>query len=628
MSKTLPTLAALAVVALTSVTDAQQPKRVDDAALKRAPMTGEDWLSHGMDPGEKRFSPLKQIDATNVNRLARVWSFDVPPASGGPGGVGNQETTLLEWNGALYGMTNFSLVFAVDARTGKQLWKWDPEVNRATVASKVCCGIVSRGVAVYDGKIIAPILDGRLVALDVVSGKPVWEARVAYPQEQYTLTMAPRIAKGKVVIGVSGADYPVRGYVDAFDARTGRHEWRFYTVPGDPSKGFENEALRKAAPTWSGEWWKLGGGASVWDGMAYDPDANLVYFGTGNGGPWPEGLRGSKGKENLYVCSIIALNPDNGEMKWYYQVVPGDSWDYDSVQQLTLADLTINGRQRKVIMQASKNGFFYVIDRVSGEFISAAPFAPLNWAKGVDPITGKPLIHPEAFYEKDPVTISPGPLGAHNWAPMAFNPITGLMYVPATFGSQRTFKLADNFTYREGRMNTGTVGTPILPPGGAPGAAGVPAPPLAAGAQPTVPPIQLPMIGPAQAPGTQSNVLVGWDPVAQKEAWRAPVGGNRDGGVLTTAGNLVIQVVTDGRLIAYSADKGQKLAEINTGQRTGMGPPMTYMVDGKQYIALMGGRGSGSLVPAADDVPLAQRTVTAASDAAPPRVLVYALDGK
>ena len=244
----------------------------------------------------------------------------------------------------LYGITTWSVVYAVDARTGKQLWKWDPEVNRPAVQSKICCGVVNRGVALYEDKVIAPIIDGRLVALDAATGKPVWEARVEYPQDQYTLTMAPRIAKGKVLIGASGSEYPVRGFVDAFDASTGQRAWRFYTVPGDPSKPFENEAMRKAAPTWSGEWYKMGGGATVWDGMAYDPQANLVYFGTGNGGPWPEVLRGSQGKDNLYVCSIIAVNPDNGEMKWYYQAVPGDSWDYDSVQQLTLADIPIGGR--------------------------------------------------------------------------------------------------------------------------------------------------------------------------------------------------------------------------------------------------------------------------------------------
>jgi len=572
------------IVLGTAVAVAQQAKRVDDAALRNAGSTGEEWLTHGMDPGEKRFSPLNQINATNAPRLAQTWAFDVPGGNNNaaPGG-GNQEATLLAANGALYGITTWSIVFAVDARTGKQLWKWDPEVNRPAVQSKICCGVVNRGVALYEGKVIAPIIDGRMVALDMVTGKPVWEARVAYPQEQYTLTMAPRIAKGKVMIGASGSEYPVRGFVDAFDANTGVRAWRFYTVPGDPSKPFENEAMRKAAPTWSGEWYKMGGGATVWDGMAYDPQANLLYFGTGNGGPWPEVLRGSKGKDNLYVCSIIAVNPDNGEMKWYYQAVPGDSWDYDTVQQLTLADINFGGRARKVLMQANKNGYFYVIDRLTGEFLSAVPFAPLNWSEAMDPKTGRPFIHPRAFYGLDPVTIYPGPGGAHNWSPMSFNPQTGLVYIPTTFMNSSTYRVnPETFVFREGGRNTGTGRGAAPPPGGtAPAEAAVFVPP---------------MVGPPGI-GKQETLLIAWDPVAQKERWRAAGGGSTGGGTVTTAGNLVFQVLPDGRLMIYSADKGEKLHEINTGLRQGMGPPITYMVDGKQYVSVMGGRGAVAAAP-------------------------------
>ena len=646
-------LAAAAIVVATGFAVAQapqtpQPRRVDDAALRNAGVTGEDWVTHGLDLGEKRYSPLKQIDATNVSRLAQVWSFDVPAALGGPPGGGNQEATLLASNGILYGITTWSLVYAVDARTGKQLWKWDPEVNRPAVQSKICCGVVNRGVALYEGKVIAPVIDGRLVALDAVTGRPVWEARVAYPQDQYTLTMAPRVAKGKVLIGGSGSEYPVRGFVDAFDANTGHRAWRFYTVPGDPKKPFENEAMRKAAPTWSGEWYKMGGGATVWDGMAYDPVANLVYFGTGNGGPWPEVLRGSKGLDNLYVCSIIAVNPDNGEMKWYYQAVPGDSWDYDSVQQLTLADLTINGRLRRVIMQANKNGYFYVLDRVTGEFISASPFAPLNWAEAIDKTTGRPFIHPRAFYGAEPITIFPGPLGAHNWSPMSFNPQTGLMYVPSSLGSSNTYTVnPDTFVFREGGRNTGT-GRGAAGRGAAPG--GAVAPGAAAATPPT--PFVPPMSGPAMPEPSQRAVLIAWDPVTQTERWRVQGGGSTGGGTVTTAGNLVFQVLPDGRLVVYSADKGEKLHEIQTGQRQGMGPPITYMVDGKQYVSLMGGRGAGAPAagggaatpaagagapptagaPAAAGAPATGGQAAAAAAPAtgvnaPPRILTYALDG-
>ncbi|MBA0085190.1 MAG: PQQ-binding-like beta-propeller repeat protein, partial [Acidobacteria bacterium Pan2503] len=392
----------------------QQARRIGDADLRNAGKTGGEWLTYGLNYNENRFSPLDQINTGNISRLGLAWSYDV-----GPGG-GSQEATPLVWDGTLYGITNWSVVFAVDVRTGKEKWRWDPEVNQTAVRPKICCGIVNRGLALYEGLIIAPTIDGRLEALDAGTGKVVWEARVEYPQDNYTLTMAPRIVKGKVIIGVSGSEYPVRGFFDAYDAQTGRRAWRFYTVPGDPSKPFENEAMRKAAATWESDFWKLGGGGTVWDGMAYDAEANLLYVGTGNAGPWPEDLRKQTGKANLYVCSIVAVNPDTGVLQWYYQVVPADVWDYDSVQQMILADLTIRGRQRKVLMQANKDGFYYVIDRISGEFISGQPFAEVTWAKGLDEKTGLPIVNQEAHYGKDSkVTLAPGPGGAHNWSPMS-----------------------------------------------------------------------------------------------------------------------------------------------------------------------------------------------------------------
>ncbi len=350
-------------------------------------------------------------------------------------GGGNQEATPLVRNGVLYGITNWSVVFAVDARTGKERWRWDPEVNQAAVFPKICCGVVNRGLAIYQNLIIAPIIDGRLQALDADTGKVVWEARVAYPQDNYTVTMAPRIAKGKVIVGVSGSEYPVRGFFAAFDALTGHFAWKFYTVPGDPSKPFENAAMKAAAATWDPAAWKMGGGGTVWDGMAYDPEADLVYVGTGNAGPWPEELRHSKGKDNLYACSVLAVQPDTGELKWYFQMVPGDSWDYDSVQQLLLADITVKGRQRKVIMQANKNGFYYVLDRVTGQFISGQPFAQVTWARGLNEETGRPIVNAAAHYGTQTISLSPGPGGAHNWAPMSFNPATGLVYIPTSAAS-------------------------------------------------------------------------------------------------------------------------------------------------------------------------------------------------
>jgi quinohemoprotein ethanol dehydrogenase len=572
-----------------------QARRVDDLALRNSGKSGDEWLSYGLTPGETRYSPLSQINATNVSKLVPAWSYDL-----GTGG-GNQEATPLVWNGTIYSITNWSVVFALDARTGKERWRWDPEVSQATLRAKICCGVVNRGVAIYQGKIIAPIIDGRLEALDAETGKPVWEARVSYPQDNYTLTMAPRIAKGKVIIGVAGAELLVRGYFDAYDANTGARAWRFYTVPGDPSKPFENPALKKAAETWSGDWWKLGGGGSVWDGMAYDPEADLFYVGTGNGGPWPEELRKSTGKDNLYVASILAVKPETGELKWHFQAVPGDSWDYDSVQQMILADITVKGKPRKVIMQANKDGFYYVLDRVTGAFISGQPFSQVTWAKGLDEVTGRPIINPEAHYGVDSVTLTPGPGGAHNWSPMSFNPTTGLVYIPTSTLSTMTFAVDRNFTPKPGVSNLG-----LLPAArNSAGTAGTP--------NKTVPPP--PAIGPAAGDG-QRRALVAWDPATQQERWRAPEGGSIGGGTVTTAGNLVFQVTPDGRLIAYSADKGEKLLEIQTDLKGGMGPPITWQLDGKQYVTLAGG--TGKIIPRYANAVTAPGASTPGTAAPPP----------
>jgi quinohemoprotein ethanol dehydrogenase len=583
-------VAALTIAA--SIAAAQQsaaPARVDDDLLRRAPATGDEWLTYGLSLAETRYSPLADINASNVGRLGLAWSYDL-----GSGG-GGQEATPLVANGTLYGITNWSIVFAVDARTGKERWRWDPQVNQQTVRPEICCGVVNRGLAIYQGLIIAPVIDGRLHALDAATGKPVWEARVAYPQDRYTITMAPRIAKGKVIIGVSGGDRPMRGFFDAYDALTGRRLWRFYTVPGDPSKPFENPALKKAAETWDNDWWKRGGGGAVWDGMAYDPEAELVYVGTGNAEPWTFHLRSSKDKDNLYVASILAVNVDTGALKWHYQVVPGDNWDFDSVQHLILADLVIGGRTRKVIMQANKNAFFYVIDRITGQFISAQPFSYVTWAKGIDQKSGRPIVNDEAFYGPDAILISPGGGGAHNWSPMSFNPTTGLVYIPTSTNNSFSYAAEPKFDPQPGRM-TGTVRpapTPVRPP---PPAIGPP---------------------PIEGPGGR-GALVAWDPVTQQMRWRRPGGGGIGGGTLTTAGNLVFQVLSDGRLMAYSADKGDKLLELQTGLRSGMGPAITYRLDGRQYVALMGGVGA---VTGGNAGPGNQATAFS------PKLMTFVLDG-
>jgi quinohemoprotein ethanol dehydrogenase len=586
---------ALTIVVATWMGFAQQPRssqtrQPDTNALKNAAQSKE-WLTYGGNYAETRYSPLRQIDASNVGRLGLAWTSVV-----GSGG-GNQEATPLFSNGVLYGITNYSIAFALDAKTGKELWRFDPMVDRAFASGPanagVCCGILNRGLALYEGKVIVPVLDRRLIALDTASGKPVWSTRIL-PEEAtgYSLTMAPRVVKDKVIVGLAGADFtPHRGLFAAFDVNTGREVWRFYTVPGDPSMQFENPALERAAKTWAGDWWKYGGGGSVWDSLSYDPEANLIYVGTGNGAPWPGSMRKSRGLDNLYICSILAVNPDNGNLAWYYQAVPGDSWDLDSVQQLILADIPINGRPRKVLMQANKGGFFYVLDRISGEFISATPFAPVNWASGHDFKTGRPIIPDEAYYTTtSAVTISPSGAGATAWAAKAYSPQTGLVYMPVNGFNSRTyiateFELAGRATQFNGTPRGG-----VLPPGA-----------------PT--PSNPPLIGPPQS--LRGGFLVAFDPVTKKERWRNPGGGGSGGGALATASNLVFQVVNDGRLVVYAAEDGKKLFEVSTAQ-SGMGPPITYELDGQQYISFLGGTGQAAR----------------GGVAAQPRMYTFVLDGK
>jgi quinohemoprotein ethanol dehydrogenase len=564
---------------------AQQPTPIDSTVLKKAgtrsdPLPGS-WLTYGKSAGETRYSPLKQIDTSNAKNLGLAWSYVV-----GAGG-GNQEGTPLVWNNTIYGITTWSVVYAVDGRTGKQLWHWDPEVNQTAIRA-MTGNIVNRGIALYNGMVMAPAIDGRLFALNAITGKPIWETRVSYPQQGYYMTMAPRIAGTKVIIGASGGDTgETRGFFDAYDAATGQRSWRFYTVPGDPSQPYESEALRAAAKTWGGDFYTKGGGGAVWDGLAYDSDSNLLYVGTGNAEPWVQKFRGARNLDNLYTCSILAVDLTTGKLKWHFQTVPNDNWDFDSVQQLMLLDLRIEGRTRKVLTQASKNGFFYVLDRLSGQFISGAPFVKVNWAKGVDD-SGRPMVNPEAYYDVEPLAVYPTGGGAHNWAPMSFNPDTGLIYIPASYQSY-TYQAAEEY-----KKNTfGTVRS------------------NAEARQ-----IKAPAIGPSAPDGVRGG-LQAWDPVGHKLVWRADGGGGIGGGTVTTGGNLVFQTSNDGRFAVYSADKGEKLYDVKTG-RTGVGPPITYDIDGKQYVAFMAGSGRPAAVVGLNDAKVDN----------PPMLFVFALDAR
>ncbi len=515
------------------------------------------WLTHGRTYSEQRFSPLQGISSDNVDELGLAWSYPLGIYRG-------IEATPLIIDGVMYTTGAWSVVFALDAATGKLLWNYDPQVPKAKGVD-ACCDVVNRGVAAWGDKIYVGTLDGRLVALDRDSGKVAWSVPTFDPELAYTITGAPRVIKGKVLIGSGGGEYDVRGYISAYDAETGAMDWRFYTVPGNPADGQESPALEMAVKTWNGQWWKMGGGGTVWDSMAYDPELDLLYIGVGNGTPWNQRIRSPGGGDNLFLSSIVALKPDTGEYVWHYQTTPGETWDYTATQPIMLADLEIAGEPRKVLMQAPKNGFFYVLDRVTGEFISANNYVPINWATHVDPETGRPVETEDARYPGKDVLIYPSPFGAHNWHPWSYNPATGLVYLPA----QEIFHIyrdePGGFEYRPGQANFGVdFSTAHLPSDKA----------------------ELDDI----LDGIRGH-LSAWDPVAQKEVWRVQYERPWNGGTLSTAGNLVFQGTSDRRFAAYAADSGELLwdHQADTGIVAG---PVTYTVDGEQYVAVMSGWGS------------------------------------
>lgn len=559
---------------------ATQAAAVNGARLIAADEEPGSWMSYGRTYDEQRYSPLQQVTDKNVDELGLAWSFDLETQRG-------IEATSIVVDGVMYMTSAWSIVHALDARNGKLLWSFDPKVPKQ-VTRHACCDAVNRGVAVWEGQVFVGALDGRLIALDAASGSVKWEVTTVEAGLPFTITGAPRVIDGKVLIGNGGAEYGVRGYISAYDANSGDMVWRFHTVPGNPALGFENEAMQMAAETWNGKWWELGGGGgTVWDAMAYDPELDLLYFGVGNGTPWNREIRSPGGGDNLFLSSIVAVRPDTGEYVWHYQTTPGESWDYTATQHIILADMELDGKLRKVLMQAPKNGFFYVLDRADGTLLSAENYIDITWATHVDMETGRPVEAEGARYTDGSFTAFPSYLGGHNWHPMSYNPNTGLVYIPV-LDFPAVYGQPEEFIYRPGVANTGADGIiGSLPDDQA----------------------ERDAIRPLM-----KGRLVAWDPRTQKEAWRVEHDGPWNGGTLTTAGNLVFQGTADGKFVAFTADKGEQLWEFAT--QTGVvAPSMTYSIDGEQYVSInVGWGGAYALVFGefvnADSLPNVSRVLT------------------
>jgi quinohemoprotein ethanol dehydrogenase len=577
---------AAAILAVPALAAHRGPADVDGARIRAAGREPQNWMAIGGDWRERHFSRLKGIGHRNVGRLGLAWYADLNTYRG-------VESSPIEVDGVLYNIAPWNITTAYDARTGKLLWTYDPKVP-PEFGRKACCDIVSRGLSVWKGRVYIATLDGRLIALDARTGQPDWsvdtfKGEAPWP---YTITGAPRVFDGKVLIGNGGAELGVRGFVTAYDAATGKKLWRFYTVPGDPSKGPDHAAsdsvMAMAAKTWTGEWWKYGGGGTAWDSFAYDPKLKLVYIGVGNGSPWVHKYRSPGGGDNLFLASIVAVNADTGHYIWHYQETPGEQFDSTATQPMILADLKIGGRVRQVLMQAPKNGFFYVLDRKTGKLISAKAFTPMNWAKGVDMKTGRPIETELARYGTTPVLLSPGPGGAHNYNPMSYDPQTGLVYFPVV-ESYFSLAAAPSWSPAQGGLGTAFGGNEALRKEQA-------------------------IYGDAHTKAW----LAAWDPVKGRTVWKVMHLRDGSGGTLSTASGLVFEGTMAKTLAAFDARTGRKLWESDT-QSVPVAAPITYAVDGVQYLAVNVGWGGG----------LAHVQANSFRDlkVAPARLLVYRLGG-
>ncbi len=538
---------------------------IDDERIINAESEPGNWIAHGRTYEEQRFSPLSKINKESVTDLGLAWYKDM-------GTNRALEATPIVVDGIMFFTSTWSRVYAVEAKTGKTIWKFDPEVP-GEWARKACCDIVNRGVAVYEGKVFFASLDGRLFSLNAETGEKIWEVDTITDRTRaYTITGAPRAAKGKVFIGNGGAEYGVRGYVTAYDSETGEQVWRFFTVPGDPSLGFEDPAMEMAAKTWKGtDWWEFGGGGTVWNSIVYDPDFNNVYLGVGNGSPWTREIRSPGGGDNLFLASIVAVDADTGKYKWHYQTTPEDNWDYTAVQDMALADMEVDGEQKKVLLQAPKNGFFYVIDRSNGKVLRAHPFAAVTWATHVDLETGRPVENPDVDYSENGSFVLPGPLGAHNWQAMSVDLDSGLVYIPAQenaffYAIDENYKKTGIYKRNPGRWNMGIEMSSLAQN----------------------------VLANLESMPEPGGFLKAFDPLTGETKWSVPIPHYWNGGVLGTAGGLVFQGDALGMFSAYDKETGERLWEFNT-YTSMLAPPISFEIDGEQYVSVLTGSGGGDL---------------------------------
>jgi quinohemoprotein ethanol dehydrogenase len=573
--------AATALLAFSAGADDQPRRAADVTAVRLASPAAADWVAPGRDGAGTYYSPLKEIDVGNVAQLGLAWDYRLGTYRG-------QESTPLVIDGVMYATSNFGRVYALDAATGKELWIYDPQID-GRWARYACCDAVNRGLVAFQGVLYVGALDGWLHAIDARTGRRLWKVDTLAPRSPsrpYTITGAPLLAGDLVVIGNGGGDFAgTRGYVSAYDRESGRLRWRFFTVPRNPALGPQDQPhLQAAVKSWDPKHpWAAGSGGTAWDGMAYDPALGLVYVGTGNAAPYNLHLAGRRGGDELYAASILAIHASDGTLAWYYQTTPGDRWDFDSTEKFVLADLELGGRRRAVLMQAPKNGYYYVLDRATGELLSAEPFAFVSWARGVDPKTGRPLLDASADYDHGPALVFPSEAGAHTWQPMAFDPVRGVTFLPVIEAGNIIMETSDRRAgLVEGQFTTPALPTELYDPKAMRSLYG------------EVPALARLERGLKTDPASR-GFLRAWSVAEHRVLWETRTATSLDGGVLASAGGLVFQGDANGYFNAYAADTGKKLASIALGSSM-MAAPVTYAVSGTQYVAIVAGYGGGGVI--------------------------------